>query len=355
MSFPRRAAAVLGGTLSLTALTLATGVPAQAASPGWVVVFTHHYGPAANNSGYLTVIAPGRNDAWAFGGTNLSGATAGAPVAEHWNGTAWSASALPAGLTSQVEAASADSATDIWAVTQFGGTILHWNGTAWSVARQLPGSGQLTGVTALSPTNVWVFGGGGFTGGLGTWHFNGTSWTQQTGNAVGLEEASALSPSSIWAVGSTSSPANTIMHYNGTAWTRVTASALSGLQFSDIMALAPTNVWASANRQTNGFQAYLVHLTSSGWARISLPWQVSPGRVASDGHGGLWETVRDAASRTWAVHMTATGQLSRTLIGASVSLFRLAQIPGTTSLWGAGLMATTPSGSNATIWAFGTP
>src|SRR5215469_3375679 len=144
MRFPRRAATILGAGLSSMALTLAVGLPAHAASTGWSVVFTHHYGPANDSSGYLTVMAPARQDAWAFGGTDLSGATPGAPVAEHWTGSAWHASALPSGLTGQIVAASADSPKDIWAVTQFGGNILHWNGTAWSVAKQLTGSGQLT-------------------------------------------------------------------------------------------------------------------------------------------------------------------------------------------------------------------
>jgi hypothetical protein len=357
MSFSRRAAAVLGGAMSMAVLALAVGTPAQAATAGWRVVFTHHYGSPKNGSGYLTVVAPGRHDAWAFGGTDLSGATPGAPVAEHWNGTTWTGSALPSGLANEIIAASADSPSDIWAVTQFGGDILHWNGTAWSSAERLVGSGQqLTGVTALSPTDVWVFGGGGFTGGLGTWHFDGSTGTQQTGSADGLEEASALSPTSIWAVGSTSkAPADTITHYNGTTWAQAKASALSGLQFNDILALSRSDVWASASAQGKAFNAYLVHLTSSGWTRISLPWRVSPDRFASDGHGGLWVIAQDAASRSWAVHASATGHLSRTLLTSSGTPFGLALIPGTRSLWGAGLTPTTPTGTDATIWAYGTP
>jgi hypothetical protein len=356
MRLSRRAAAVLGSALPLTALMLASGVPAQAATAGWHVVFTHHYGSPNNSSGYLTVIAPGSKDAWAFGGTDLSGATPGVPVAERWNGTAWKSSALPGGLTNQILAASADSPNDIWAVTHLGGDILHWNGTAWSVAEQLTGSGQLTGVTALSPANVWVFGGGGFTGGLGTWHFDGSTWTQQTGSAVGIEEASALSPTSIWAVGSNAtSPANIITHYNGTTWAHVKATALSSLQFSDILALSPSDIWASASAQGSAFKGVLVHRTSSGWTRISLPWQVSPESIASDGHGGLWVTAQDQTSRPWAVHVSATGHLSRTLFSSSGTPFGLAQVPGTRSLWAAGLSPTTPTGANATIWAYGTP
>jgi len=58
--------------------------------------------------------------------------------------------------------------------------VLHWNGVRWTVPLRLKQSGyhaDFTGVTALSPSNVWVFGGeqNGLTDlvGFGTWHFNG--------------------------------------------------------------------------------------------------------------------------------------------------------------------------------------
>jgi hypothetical protein len=63
-------------------------------------------------------------------------------VIEHWNGTAWSIVASPAGLIS-VDRISAASATDIWASGQAPqqtiagipvpvARTVHWNGTAWS-------------------------------------------------------------------------------------------------------------------------------------------------------------------------------------------------------------------------------
>jgi hypothetical protein len=351
MSLSRRAAVVIGAALSAATLTLALGLPVQAATAGWHVAFTHHYGSPANASGYLTVIAPGSHDAWAFGGTDLSGVTPGAPVAEHWNGKTWSGSTLPHGPSTPIEAASAASAGDIWAVTHFGGYILHWNG-AWSVAKKLSGSGQLTGVTAFSTSNVWVFGGGGFIGGLGTWHYNGKTWKQMTGNASGLDHASALSPSNIWAIGGISAPQNAIMHYNGTTWAQVKASALSGLQFHDVLALSQKDIWVASSAQANSFSASLVHFTGTGWTRIKLPWLVDPERLASDGHGGLWLTALDTTGHSWAAHRSASGQWSRTLIGSSASLLDPAHIPGTASMWGAGLV-NTKTGANAAIWAYG--
>jgi hypothetical protein len=79
-----------------------------------------------------------------------------------------------------------------------GEAVLRWNGHRWSVAKSwhVGGRVELTGVTALSPTDVWVFGSGGFAPGLGTWHYNGHTWKHITqGAAVGITMASAVSSS----------------------------------------------------------------------------------------------------------------------------------------------------------------
>jgi hypothetical protein len=214
------------------------------------------------------------------------------------------------------------------------------------------GFGELTGVTAFSPSNVWVFGGPGAAPGFGTWHFNGNSWTKSpTATNDGIVLASALSSSNMWAVGSVSAGEDSIFHYTG-SWHRATASALAGLQFHAIVALATHNVWALANIATNAFRPYLVHLTSSGWARIKIPYSLDPVDLASDGRGGLWLTAVDSASAGWVVHRTASGQWSRVSLGKSARMFGLALVPGTASLWGVGSV-NQQAGSKAAIWADG--
>lgn len=357
MNLRYRAVVSLSAAATAATLSLALAVPAQAATPGWRVVFGTHYGASTTDSGYVTVVAPSKLDLWAFGGSDLSGATPEVPVAEHWNGSAWTAGVLPAAVTSSansaIEAASAVSPSNIWAVTQFHGYVMHWNG-AWSVATQLPGAGQLTGITAISSTNVWVFGSGGFTGGLGTWHYNGSTWTQQTGNASGIALASALSASNIWAVGSDgSSPQDAIVHYNGTAWQPEQATALTGLQFQSVLAISPTNVWVSAVKQTNNFVGFLLHFNGSQWSKFTLPWAGSTGVLTSDGQGGIWLTAEDSSNHSWVAHRSVAGTWTRTLIGsAPTHLLSLALIPGTTSLWGAGSFIK-GSGTDAGIWAHG--
>src|SRR5215813_10360282 len=70
---------------------------ADAGRSAFRVAVIRHYGTPANASGYSVVVATGGRQAWIFGGTNPGGPST--PVAERWNGSTMTASALPAGLT----------------------------------------------------------------------------------------------------------------------------------------------------------------------------------------------------------------------------------------------------------------
>jgi hypothetical protein len=353
----RRSYAVLTAATSAAALALAVSAPGQAATTGWRAVFSHHYGPATNYSGYTAVAVPGPGDAWAFGSTNLAGEPApGTPVAEHWNGTAWSGSALPSGLHSSVSATGVVSASSVWAVTEGNGDILHWDGSRWSVAEAEPGSSGLlaTGITAVSDSDVWAFGCSGAGPGTGTWHFDGHTWTQVTGGAVGLVSASAVSATNIWAIGSTSTGpcGDMLTHYNGTSWQPVTAPALNGLLFSAILALSGTDVWAIAGNGSGG-AAQLVHFNGSTWASAKVPYSgITLDYFAPDGHGGFWLDSSSTLGKTSVLHYSASGVWSRAAL-TSGSMGPIALVPGTRSLWGVGSVATTTPASNTRIWEYG--
>jgi hypothetical protein len=197
----------------------------SASSRSWRVSALRHYGGPGHASGFSAVVAPGRDSAWAFGGTNPGRAST--PVALHWNGSSWRSQALPPGLDGFIGDASAPSARDVWAVSYGAGYLLHWNGTRWRVARRWPHKHMLTSVTALSPSDVWVFGTStAGTHGMGTWHFNGRSWGRVRGLAGRIYRASAVSASDIWAVAATHR-GGFVEHYDGRAWRR--APALPGL------------------------------------------------------------------------------------------------------------------------------
>jgi len=163
--------------------------------------------------------------AWAVG-TFFDGVIDGqSTLIEQWNGHAWVWVKSPdAARENQLNAVSADSPSDAWAVGFDGGLanvglVEHWNGTTWrSVAFPNPGrdgkdrpSAILTGVSALSPDDVWVCGTYPVPGGqLRTLlaHWNGASWQQiSTPASVKLSNVlnavSAAGPDDIWSVGGT--------------------------------------------------------------------------------------------------------------------------------------------------------
>jgi hypothetical protein len=175
----------------------------------------------------ISVVSP--DDVWAVGqqGNPTQSTYAGdTPFIEHWNGSAWAVVPAPAaGQPSVLEAVSADSATDAWAVgyqTEAGTSTLvplaeHWNGTAWRVAA-LPGGGKglngLASVYAAAPNDVWASEGG-----------------PQYPDSPG------------------SSPPTVFLHWNGTVWSTVPEPVSPayglGYEYTSIDGSGPGDVWAA--------------------------------------------------------------------------------------------------------------
>jgi hypothetical protein len=307
------------------------GASAAAAAAAWKIVYKHHYGVPDSQNGFLTLVAPSQRQAWAFGGSDNLG---GRPIAARLTGGRWRYAALPAGLTGEIDAASASSPSNVWAVSQLGQVVLHWNGRRWSVAKRwhMSAEVELTGVTALSPTDVWVFGSGGFTGGLGTWHYNGRTWKHLTrGAANGITLASAVSSSNMWGIGSQNAPQDSIVHYSHGRWQRQTAAALAHHQFQAILALSATSVWAIAAPAANQSTTSLLHFNGRSWSRVRVPGTAAQVRqletINADGHGGFWLVTLSS----WILHRTAAGRWTRPQRNTPHA-FRLVPLPGTSTV-----------------------
>ncbi len=377
-----------GAAAALAATALAVVPSAQAAAtPGWRLFTSRHRGAASDFDILYNAVAVSKTNAWAFGGAYTQNGSS-RPIAEHWNGRHWKAAALPAGLSGPVYAASATGGGNVWAVGLMGGFVLHYDGAKWLVAKQWPPTAGLppllTGVTALSSTNVWVFGAPGSGSGPGAWHLTGRTWTRVTGRAAGIIAASALSRHDIWAFGSSKvSPGAIIEHYNGHVWKTQRASVLDGVEFTSILALGRANVWASGGKVSgNSFVPWLVHWNGTNWARVTpsgaaLPYYpvtdghgpmaatravakaaakanvLESGDLTPDGSGGIWLTASTTANVWYAVHRTRSGQWQRYRITNTGLMIGVAHIPGTTALWGVGLTPTRAGAINAAIWAYG--
>lgn len=330
------------------------GAIRAARSAGWRLGAVRHYGPAHDASGYSAVVAPGGTTAWAFGGTNPGGAST--PVALEWDGSRWRSRQLPPHLTGFISDASAPGTNDIWAVSAAGAYVLHWNGTRWSVAKRWHQHGTLTGVAAISPRNVWVFGttAAGMHG-MGTWHFNGRTWTAVSGLAEQISRASALSARDIWAVAATRTN-GVVEHYDGRSWRQVpTGRALARAHLDDVLAVSRRDVWIVGNlpgRHGDG-RLILAHFNGRRWTRIMTPWHADTGRLASAGHGAVWVTADNSGASNNAMigrvcpGCTPSWSTMRWGQGAGISDIAVSRRTGTAWVTGGYL---TKAGGNAAVW-----
>jgi hypothetical protein len=189
----------------------------------------------------------------------------------------------------------ADSASDVWAVGYYTPTapgslsqtlVEHYNGTKWSSvdsADVVGANNYLTGVAALSPSNVWAVGHYDTTTGL-TYplieHYDGTTWSLVGGAgaaAVGciLSGVAAVpATSALWAVGDCTTTGNIpqllIEHYDGSGWSLVEDPGPGVL--NGVAALSADDVWAVgeyAIAASGPYQTLIRYYNGSGWGLYS--------------------------------------------------------------------------------------
>ncbi len=318
------------------------------------VAVTMHYGPLANASGYSVIVATSARHAWAFGGTDPGGPSS-SPVAAQWNGSTLTSAVLPCGLPGFISEASAPAANDVWAASQYGRYVLHWDGRHWLVAGHWR-HGQLTGLTAISASNVWAFG-TTVTGSraMGTWHFDGTSWLPVPGAARSVYRASAVSARDIWAIAA-SRRADVIVRFDGRTWRRMqTGRVLADVEPRDILAISNHDVWVVGTQVGRNHSALLVlaHWNGSSWSRLVSGLQAWAGRLAPGPHGEVLVTATpaNAAATGLILHASPGGWGAAIVVqsdlGSGVTDVALA--PGTRSLWATGGILTR-LGGDAAIW-----
>ncbi len=297
--------------------------------------------PSATSNTLAGVSAVSSDDVWAVGQDDDASGTPQTLIL-HWDGTQWTQVPSPS-LTpdlSQLNAVSADSSTDAWAVgidhdmtTGVDETlVLHWDGSSWTrVSSPSPGTSiVLNGVSADGPTDAWAVGqaAGGMAGNEDrslVLHWNGTAWSQvpspnpSTDGENLLTAVSAVSSQDVWAVGqwyrSRPSYRTLILHWNGTKWTRVFSPSPSAdaSELLGVSAVSATDAWAVGNflkklsSGGNGDHTLVLHWNGTVWRRVAAP---SPG-AAGGAPSGLAAVSADGSTDAWAVgsRSTITGHL----------------------------------------------
>jgi hypothetical protein len=315
------------GTLAAAGIALLLALAASPASAQgtWTITSAP---PTGQNGELAGVASVSSTDAWAVGTTagELNGVGAKILI-DNWNGTAWSQVTTPTtpGNTAYLDAVSASSTTDAWAVGTtstnregFAPVALHWNGTAWSVSTSAPSAvpGDGIGVADISSTDAYLltYSASAAAGFLAQW--NGTTWSRVTlpappnnGESSTLNAIAANGPDDVWIVGSYLDTAGGdqtyTLHYNGTAWSIVSmpssGSASLVYDFDSLQVDSPTDVWAVGGSGTDipaigggTTSTRIEHWNGTAWSVVSSP---SPG--TDDDLTGV--TTSNAANDVWAV------------------------------------------------------
>jgi hypothetical protein len=354
-AFRAWAVAVTAGSVVAAGLAVATPATAsQAASSGshktWVLKLATQYFPPTNRSQFTNVLVEGRTS-WFFGGSNFVGR--GVPEIEQRKGGRWHSATLPSGLHSWITEASATSPDDIWAVTYLDGRVLTWNGSSWTIRPKGGWSdrAQFTGIEAVSPRNVWLFGATGVHPGAGTWHLSGTKWTRVRGTAADIYRASAVSPTDMWAFGGIGGTNNALLQFRGSTWHHVQPPALAGFKYSLVLAFGPRDVWVAGTvKRTPELGRYNGHK----WVSLSMPGSVAATGMCGADHGAIWVIANSGVGPSSVLNRSASGIWTSVRVGSTPAsqVLACAQLPGTTAAWGAGI-APAPSGSAAAVYAYG--
>lgn len=279
-----------------------------------------------------------------------------------------------------LEAISALSADDIWAVGYDAGDVYvseplieHWDGTQWSVVPTLihPSnfSGDLHAVSALSPSDVWAVGSRGMNNTL-IEHWNGTEWSivpsPDAGNYNILNGVSASSANDVWAVGTTGEGDEALIeHWDGTAWSTVAAPSLGSNSGSlqGVVALAVNDVWAVGyySAQTSYEQGTLTeHWDGTVWRVVPSPnspyyYNILRG-VSGSGADDVWavgDQVNDDTSLdTLVEHWNGTAwsivDSPNPRVGSNTSHLQAVSALAPDNAWAVGYSVTT-SGQNRTL------
>ncbi len=365
--------ALAAGLLGLNGPAALAGRAAPAAAGRWHVVARIAHGF------FDAVTAPGRFDAWAFGGQQSGSASFA--VARHWNGHHWSeARRIAGGKNSGVVCAGASSASNVLAFMErssgppnpprHASALRQRNGRWATTHAWSDGLGTfITGCNVLGEADVWAFGGEifGVGRGIGTWHLTRSGWRQlDTGNLV-LFSASAVSARDLWAAGADVSPEvdqPVLGRWTGTKWTEnrsisgvlpTSASALTVI--SAVNARSDRDVWVEATMISNRGRTtgvVVAHWNGTKWSRVKRGSKgyYLPAAVP-DGHGGWWSAPYQTAFRAVTRYLLheARGRWTRYPLPGPVlaSSLHLVHVPQSQAMLATGFYR-----GSGTLLAFGT-
>jgi len=324
------------------------------------------------------VAAVSAKEAWAVGTTSVDfDPSHGTALIEHWNGTGWTVLPSPAGTGSHLDAVTARSPNDAWAVGAVSTgrssprqLIVHWDGHAWTRIAA-PGAGHgssLNGVMELSSHDVWAV--GSFDVSLGRRllieHWNGHVWKRVVKTPrlpkgfvdAALNSVSGTSGHNVWAVGAMTNcgcgPGEPVaLHWNGRAWKRHGISGLHSpynLNGVAVVSARRAFVAGETGEGDSPTHAQIAHFTGHRWTLQHTP---SPHhtRRPSDFLSGVAAVTRNNA---WTVGQTANDILLEHFNGrAWRRVSDTIVLPGVTAAGHGDTLSAVAATSRTDAWAMG--
>jgi hypothetical protein len=376
--FRRLAVSLASAVLAASAIVAVSGAAAHSVtSPGWRITAIY---PEHSEAGDL--VATGPSNAWLVEGCGTPCHTGlGVVSLRHWNGTAWQLVANPVGLRSAYPllALPPGAKSTPWAVFPYdptsknrGTVAFRRTGASWSAPHWFTNA-HISAVVAPAPSVAWVFGDSEATGALYAQRWNGRTWSAAPAPKIFVVDASARSATDIWVTGvrpSTGTPneAMVVSHWNGARWTTpalppIPVPAGDVVQPMSIAVSGARDAWALAfvskpgQIEPNDGLA-MFHWNGSAWSPAPLPYKetIADG-VTGDLHGGVWFWAHLTPGQDHMIHVTPGGKWTEFTVPRPAGAFgvdagSIAPIPGTSSVWAAGI-AQYHIGTQAVILKYG--
>ena len=276
----------------------------------------------ASHAPISPIAALSDDDVWAVGTLVRPGADGFPAIVEHWDGSAWTRTALPGSVAHTfLWDAYAGTPSDVWLVGYHRppdsrhptAVSYRWDGTVWTKVPvpQPAGYGiSLYGVAGQAPDDVWAVGSihrNGAVGGLETYvmHWDGSAWHRIRAQNPGTDEnyftsVTETAAGDVWALGETAGqhgqPRPLVEQYQHGVWHTVTLprpyrgsryalTAISGDQ--------PNDVWAVGFKGGTDFATVALHWNGTTWQQTPTP---NPA-----GNAYLTAVTAGGPGNTWAV------------------------------------------------------
>jgi hypothetical protein len=339
----------------------------------WTQVPSFNFGNQDNV--FAGVSAASATDVWAVGAYSPGLNAPLNTLAHHFDGTRWTAFALPNVGAQQniLQAVSMPGPGKAWAVGDYTSgkfqqqtLIEHFDGTVWSVVMsQSPGAHQniLYGVAAITDTDVWAV--GAFEDANDLWHtltehWDGTQWSVINAMDAGTHgnqfyAVKALAHNNVYAIGQQANAGfpnqALIEHYDGTAWSLVTSPADASASALPLGVAATASSLTVVGEQETDTVPYTSYVASGSPTALAI----QPTPTMGTGENDPFAVTIANDGSTWVVGwaINPTTDLHDPLVLQGVNgTFSLVSVPNPSNGGDSGFEAitTVPGGG---MWAVG--